>query len=169
MSLFRKKVKTPDFNALYADMHSHLIPGIDDGVPDIATSIQLIKGLMDIGYKKIITTPHVLWDMYKNTNEIINSGWEQVKNEIDKQKLAVDFYAAAEYFIDDHFDKLLDEDATLLTLKGNMLLVEFSFVQEPVELKNIIFKLQIKGYQPVVAHPERYLYFGAHKNWYDEM
>jgi protein-tyrosine phosphatase len=169
MSLFRKKVKTPDFNALYADMHSHLIPGIDDGVPDIATSIQLIKGLMDIGYKKIITTPHVLWDMYKNTNEIIQSGWEQVKNEIDKQKLAVDFYAAAEYFIDDHFDKLLDEDATLLTLKGNMLLVEFSFVQEPVELKNIIFKLQIKGYQPVVAHPERYLYFGAHKNWYDEM
>jgi protein-tyrosine phosphatase len=168
-SFFRKKNYTVDFNALYADMHSHLIPGIDDGVPDMETSIKLISGLMDIGYKKIITTPHILWDMYKNTNEIIQSGWESVKNEIDKRKLPVDFYAAAEYFIDDHFDKLIEDDSPLLTLKGNMVLIEFSFIQEPIELKKIIFKLQIKGYQPVIAHPERYLYFGANKSWYDEM
>lgn len=169
MLFFRKKNTAVDFSSLYCDMHSHLIPGIDDGVPDIDTSIKLITGLMNIGYKKIITTPHVMWDLYKNNNEIIQSGWEAVKNEIDNKKLPVDFYAAAEYFIDDHFDKIVDDDSPLLTLKENMVLVEFSFVQEPAELKKILFKLQIKGYQPVVAHPERYLYFGANKNWYEEI
>jgi len=169
MLFFKKKNTTADFSSLYCDMHSHLIPGIDDGVPDIETSIKLITGLMNIGYKKIITTPHVMWDLYKNNNEIIQSGWEAVKEEIDKRKLPIDFYAAAEYFIDDHFDKILDDDSSLLTLKDNMVLVEFPFVQEPAELKKIIFKLQIKGYQPVIAHPERYLYFGANKNWYEEL
>jgi protein-tyrosine phosphatase len=169
MLFFKKKNTTADFSSLYCDMHSHLIPGIDDGVPDIETSIKLITGLMNIGYKKIITTPHVMWDLYKNNNEIIRSGCEAVKNEIDNKKLPIDFYAAAEYFIDDHFDKLVDDDLPLLTLRENMVLVEFPFVQEPAELKKIIFKLQIKGYQPVIAHPERYLYFGANKNWYEEL
>jgi protein-tyrosine phosphatase len=169
MLFFRKKHNEINFSALYADMHSHLIPGIDDGAPNMDTSIKLISGMMDLGYKKIITTPHVMWDMYKNTNEVIQSGWEKVKNEIDTRKLAVDFYAAAEYFMDDHFDKAIDEDVPLLTIKANMVLVEFSFVQEPAELKRILFKLQIKGYQPVIAHPERYLYFNANRNWYDEI
>lgn len=169
MLFFRKKSNEVDFSALFADMHSHLIPGIDDGSPSLETSINLITGLMNIGYKKIITTPHVMWDMYKNNHEVIQSGWEKVKNEIDARKLPVDFYAAAEYFMDDHFDHMIDQDIPLLTIKGNMVLVEFSFVQEPAELKKIIFKLQIKGYQPVIAHPERYLYFSANKNWYDEI
>jgi protein-tyrosine phosphatase len=169
MLFFRKKSNEVDFSSLFADMHSHLIPGIDDGSPTLETSIKLITGLMNIGYKKIITTPHIMWDMYKNSHEVIQSGWEKVKNEIDERKIPVDFYAAAEYFMDDHFDHVIDQDIPLLTLKGNMVLVEFSFVQEPAELKRIIFKLQIKGYQPVIAHPERYLYFNANKNWYDEI
>ncbi|HEY4877201.1 MAG TPA: CpsB/CapC family capsule biosynthesis tyrosine phosphatase [Puia sp.] len=169
VSFFHKKKNSLDFSSLRCDMHSHLIPGIDDGVPDLDTSIKLITGLMNIGYKKIITTPHIMWDLYKNNNEIIQSGWRIVKDEIEKKKLPVDFHAAAEYFMDDHFDEIVDNNVPLLTLKDNMVLVELSFVQEPIELKNIIFKLQIKGYQPVVAHPERYLYFGANKSWYDEM
>ena len=169
-SIFRKKNNEfSDFSALYCDMHSHLIPGIDDGSPDMETSLQLIKSLADLGYKKIITTPHIMWDMYKNTNEIIQSGWEAVKKELDQKKMAVDFYAAAEYFMDDYFSTLLDDDAPLLTLKDNLVLVEFSFVKAPMDFKEMLFKLQIKGYQPVIAHPERYLYFGANKKWYDEI
>src|SRR5450432_2594365 len=117
-SIFRKtKVEYADFSALYADMHSHLIPGIDDGAPDMETSLELINGLINLGYKKIITTPHVMSDMYKNTNEIIQSGWESVKEELDRKKISVDFYAAAEYFMDDYFSTLLDDDAPLLILK----------------------------------------------------
>jgi protein-tyrosine phosphatase len=169
MLFFRKKNTPADFRAIYCDMHSHLIPGIDDGAPDMDTSMKLITGLMNIGYRKIITTPHIMWDLYKNTNEIIQIGWEKVKKEIEIRNLPIDFYAAAEYYMDEHFDKMVDDDSPLLTVKANMVLVEFSFIQEPIELKKTIFKLQIKGYQPVIAHPERYLYFGADKNWYDEL
>jgi protein-tyrosine phosphatase len=170
LSIFQKKNNQPaDFSELRCDMHSHLIPGIDDGAPDIGISLQLIKGLTGLGYKKIITTPHIMWDMYKNTPETIMPGYEKVKNEIKKNNLPVEFEVAAEYFLDDYFEKLVDAEAPLFTFKDNLVLVEFSFVKEPVELKSVLFKLQIRGYQPVIAHPERYLYFGAQKHWYDEM
>jgi protein-tyrosine phosphatase len=170
ISFFQKKnALQADYSEIGCDMHSHLIPGIDDGSPDLATSMLLIKGLSDLGYKKIITTPHIMWDMYKNTPETILPGFNAVKDELKKNNLQIEFEVAAEYFLDDYFDKLIDSDATLLTFKDNLVLVEFSFVKEPVELKAILFKLQIKGYQPVLAHPERYLYFGAKKHWYEEI
>jgi tyrosine-protein phosphatase YwqE len=170
LSFFQKKnVTKSDFGELRCDMHSHLIPGVDDGSPDISTSIQLLKGLHELGYKKIITTPHIMWDMYKNTPEILSPGYENLKKEIKKNDLSIELELAAEYFLDDYFGNLIDKDAPLLTFKDNLVLVEFSFVQEPIELKSILFKLQIKGYQPVIAHPERYLYFGAQKHWYEEM
>ena len=170
LSIFKKKENTQaDFSALYCDMHSHLIPGIDDGSPDLNTSLELIKGMVELGYKKIITTPHIMWDMYKNTNEIIEIGWEIVKKELEYKKIPVEFYAAAEYYMDDHFVDLLNGKTPLLTLKDNLVLVEFSFVKQSIDFKEILFELQIKGYQPVIAHPERYLYFGANKNWYDDM
>jgi protein-tyrosine phosphatase len=169
-SIFRKKSTTQvDFSALYCDMHSHLIPGIDDGSPDLDTSIELIKGMVELGYKKIITTPHIMWDMYKNTNEIIEIGWDIVRKELARRKMNVDFFAAAEYYMDDHFVDLLNARSPLLTLKDNLVLVEFSFVKQSIDFKEILFRLQIKGYQPVIAHPERYLYFGANKQWYDEL
>jgi protein-tyrosine phosphatase len=167
---FRKKNKgRTDLSGLYCDMHSHLLPGIDDGSPDMDTSMELIQGLVDLGYKKIITTPHIMWDMYKNTNEIIEIKWEAVTNELERRKIHVEFYAAAEYFVDDHFVDLLNRNTPLLTLKDNMVLVEFSFVEAPLNFKEILFDMQIKGYQPVIAHPERYTYFGANKSWYDQM
>jgi protein-tyrosine phosphatase len=170
ISIFQKKnTQQADFSELRCDMHSHLIPGIDDGSPSISTSLQLIKGMSDLGYKKIITTPHIMWDIYKNTPEIILPGYNAVKDELKKNNLQIEFEVAAEYFLDDYFEKLVDEDSPLLTFKDNLVLVEFSFVKEPSELKAILFKLQIKGYQPVIAHPERYLYFGAKKHWYEEM
>jgi len=171
ISIFRnKKNVSVNFSEIRCDMHSHLIPGIDDGAPDISTSLKLIKGLQDLGYKKLITTPHVLWDMYKNTPDIILAGYEKVKKEIAKQNIAVEFEVAAEYLLDDYFEKLIDEETTtLLAFYDNLVLLEFSFVKEPVELKSVLFKLQVRGYQPVIAHPERYLYFGANKQWYNEM
>jgi len=150
-------------------MHSHLIPGIDDGATDMETSMIMIRGMMDLGYKKLITTPHVQWEMYKNTHEIIRAGETLVKQKLNQTGLEVEFVAAAEYFMDDHFDELLKEDEQLLTIKSNLVLVEFSFIRQPIDLKDKLFQLQIKGYQPIIAHPERYLYYGAHKNWYDEL
>ncbi len=168
-SLFSKNAKPRgDFSGLNCDMHSHLIPGIDDGSPDMETSVRLIRGLAALGYKKIITTPHIISDMYPNTPATILDGYRKVKAELERQQVDVEFYAAAEYMMDGEFSAAIDANSPLLTIKDNMVLVELSLVVPSINLKDILFRMQIKGYQPVIAHPERYLYFGANKDWYDD-
>ncbi|MBO9684071.1 MAG: histidinol phosphatase [Flavisolibacter sp.] len=154
---------------LQTDMHSHLLPGIDDGSPDITTSLQLIKGFKDLGYKKIITTPHVLWEIYPNTTEVILAKQEELSKEIQNAGIDIEFYAAAEYFIDDHFTDQLKNKIPLLTISGNMVLVEFSMVTAPMDLQEVLFDMQMQNYQPVLAHPERYTFLGRKKEIYDQL
>jgi protein-tyrosine phosphatase len=168
--LFKKKeTEHTDLSGLVADMHNHLIPGIDDGATDLETSILMIRAMHNLGYRKFIATPHVQWEMYKNTHEIIENGAKLVRERLKTTELDVEFRGAAEYFLDEHVDELLEKNVQLLTIYKNMVLVEFSFIRQPMDLKEKLFQLQIKGYQPIIAHPERYLYFGAHKNVYDEL
>ena len=150
-------------------MHSHLIPGIDDGSKAMEDTINLINGLKGLGYRKLITTPHILGDFYPNTPEIIGEGLDAVQAELARQRISVELHAAAEYLIDDHFIRLLESDKPLLTLKDKLILVELSFAVPALNLKEILFEVQLKGYQPVLAHPERYLYFGADRTWYDQL
>jgi protein-tyrosine phosphatase len=170
-SIFKKK-KRPrlDLSGLVADMHSHLLPGIDDGSPDTETSLQLIAGLQELGYRKFITTPHILWDMYKNDATTIGAAYEELQQAAQLQNnAAVPVKAAAEYFLDEHFDELLEQNVPLLTIHQNWVLVEFSFVTTPLNFKDKLFSMQMRGYQPVLAHPERYLYFMSDRKWYDEL
>ena len=150
-------------------MHSHLIPGIDDGAPDLETSVRLVRGLMDLGYKKIITTPHINADIFGNTPAIIRTGQAELSKELERQGMDIQVSAAAEYLIDDRFVQMLENDEPLLTFQDRLVLVELSFVVPAMNLKEILFQLQLKGYQPVLAHPERYLYFGANKGWYEQL
>jgi tyrosine-protein phosphatase YwqE len=164
-SLFKKRVaRAVDFSGLRTDMHSHLLPGIDDGAPDVTTSLTLKKGLEDLGYQYFITTPHIMGDMYKNTPATIGAALQQVHQEPGKKNIR----AAAEYLIDESFDGLVAGKEPLLTVAGNKVLVEFSFVSPPLDLKENLFNLQIKGYQPIIAHPERYAYLVNNKKIYDE-
>ena len=167
-SIFKKKVypKT-DLSALGCDMHSHLLPGIDDGSPDLETSNKLIEGLVNLGYKKLITTPHIMSDLYPNDASTISAAYQTLQQAPGKLRLPI--HTAAEYFLDDYFDRIVTQNTPLLTLRANWVLVEFSFVTVPVNLKQTLFNLQINGYQPVLAHPERYLYFGDDKKKYEEL
>ena len=158
-----------NLSALKADMHSHLLPGIDDGSPDIPTSIRLIKGMMSLGYTKLITTPHIMWDMYKNTHEIILDKLNLLRNAVKDAGLNVEINAAAEYYLDDHAEKLITSGTKLLTVSGNMVLVEFSLAYPSRSLKDILFELQMQNYQPIIAHPERYLYLEKNKDFYEEL
>jgi tyrosine-protein phosphatase YwqE len=171
--IFKKKQTQPSGPASYAelavDMHSHLIPGIDDGSPDMETSVNYIRQFAALGYKKIITTPHILWDLYKNDPSIIQQKCQELRGELKRQQIDIEIEAAAEYFLDEHFDMLLEREEPLLTLKDNMLLVEFSFVSPPLDLKEKIFAIQMKGYLPVLAHPERYPYFIPKRNILHEL
>jgi protein-tyrosine phosphatase len=170
LSIFKKKsVGTVDLSELGADMHSHLLPGIDDGAPDTDTSRRLISGLQDLGFSRLVTTPHIMWDIYRNDADIISTAHKTLQQAIPSIPAPVPIRAAAEYFLDDHFDDLLDNNVPLLTIKDNWVLVEFSFVTAPINYKEKIFNLQIKGYQPVLAHPERYNYLMHQKSIFDEL
>lgn len=158
-----------DFSGIRTDMHSHLLPGIDDGSPDAEMSRTLINGLMELGYERFIATPHILSDMYPNDPDSISSAKGILENALAVNKEKVPLHAAAEYYLDDHFSTLLDNKVPLLTLKGNHVLIEFPFVSPPYNYKEQIFQLQLNGYQPVLAHPERYTYFSNRKEVYDEL
>ena len=144
------------------DIHSHLLPGIDDGVQTIEESVDVITFLSTLGFKKLITTPHVMNDYYKNTPEIIRSKLNEVKEAIHKEGLEVEIEAAAEYYLDEHFYEQIIKGNELLTFGDNYILFETSFTVEPLLLKEVVFKLTSNGYRPVFAHPERYRYL--HEN-----
>ena len=105
---FSKKEEdlTPlDFSILKTDIHSHFIPGIDDGAPDLETSMLLIKKMQQLGYQKVITSPHVMSDFYQNSSETILSGLAEVRTELKAKNINMDIDAAAEYYIDYEFEQ----------------------------------------------------------------
>lgn len=141
----------------FVDIHSHLLPGIDDGAKDLENSIQLIQKMASYGIKNFITTPHVLGDLYPNTPNIIKTKLKEIQVGLIKRNLNdISITAAAEYMMDEQFSALLEDNQELLTLKDNFVLVEMSYFSPPINLFDILFQLQLKGYKPVLAHPERY-------------
>jgi len=150
--------KPLDFSILRTDIHSHFIPGIDDGSPDMETSIALIKKMQELGYTKVITSPHVMSDFYKNSSETILMGLADVRAELKLQNINMEIDAVAEYYIDYEFEQKIGKEK-FLTFGDNFLLVELSFMEVPRNLFDIIFKLQLEGYKVVLAHPERYGYY----------
>lgn len=147
----------------FIDIHSHLLPGIDDGAKDLDNSIELIQKMSSYGIKNFITTPHILGSLYPNTPEIIKSKLKEVKSELIKRGITdISIEAAAEYMMDEEFSIIL-EKGELLTLKDNLVLVEMSYFSPPNNLFDILFQLGLKGYKPILAHPERYNSY--HKNF----
>lgn len=165
-SLFKKKtpiITQPGSFPVTTDIHSHILPGIDDGSPDINTSLQLIKGLYELGIRKCIATPHIIGDLYRNTPETIGAALELTKQACVTAGIDMELSAAAEYMLDDHFMQLLQQNAPLLTLHRNLVLTEIPYSIPPNNLDEMAFNIITGGYQPVLAHPERYFYF--HKNF----
>jgi len=158
-SIFKKKAKRlsipVNLEQLGVDIHSHLIPGIDDGSKDMEDSINMITQLHDLGYKKIITSPHIMSDGYRNTPEIILGGLEKVKQQLAQNNINIEMEGAAEYYVDYDFERKLDNEK-LLTFGKSYLLFEISYMNPPDNLHHVIFKMQTMGYKPVLAHPERY-------------
>ncbi|NQY10817.1 MAG: capsular biosynthesis protein [Flavobacteriales bacterium] len=155
--LFKKKevFSKADLGILGTDMHSHLIPGIDDGVHTVKDAVAIISNLKDLGLKKIITTPHIMSDYYKNTADTINRGLDDVREGLVKANIDITVEAAAEYYLDFEFeDKIAKKE--LMTFGDNFVLVEVSFLNAPESLNRTIFNMQLAGYKPVLAHPERY-------------
>jgi protein-tyrosine phosphatase len=148
---------TFDYSSLMVDMHSHVLPGIDDGAQNPQESIALIKQMMALGIKKIIATPHIMADYYKNTAETINASLDILKAELEKEKIDIIVEAAAEHYFDETFEARVN-DHKLMTMGDNYVLFEFSFISKPPNVVQVIQKLKRLGYKPILAHPERYPY-----------
>lgn len=147
-----------DFSSLGVDMHSHLIPGIDDGANTMEDSIMMLRAFKELGYSKIITTPHIKLGSFNNTTEIIRSGEAEVKTAIKKYQLDIEFQAAAEYYFDYSFLEKIEQN-DILSFSDGHVLVEYSFRQRPMGYKEMFFALQMKEYKPIIAHFERYPYY----------
>ncbi len=152
-----RKKATISFQYPGIDMHSHIIPGIDDGAQNMEQSVALVRAMMDLGYFKIITTPHIMADYYRNTREIIERGLDGLRAELRSREIDIEILAAAEYYLDETFETKL-EKGNMLTMGDGFLLFEISFVNYPQNLTDLIKKMQDKGYKPILAHPERYPY-----------
>jgi len=173
-NLFRKRpsqglVKN-NLKLLVTDVHSHLVPGVDDGAPDMASALGLISRLHQMGFERLVTTPHIMSDLYPNTPEILQPRFNELKVVVAKRFPSLKLILAAEYFLDTSFIALLENPDELLTfpcvdpLNGeehDMLLFEFAFHEAPNDelLTEAIFKMQTSGITPVVAHCARYPYW----------
>ncbi len=152
----------------YLDIHSHLLPGIDDGAVSFEDSISLLNQMGEIGFKNIITTPHIITNIWDNSENSIKAKHQETLKEIENKCTTSSFKVAAEYMMDATFLKRLETEK-LLTLKDNFILVEMSYLSPPVQLYEIIFEIQLAGYVPILAHPERYLFYHFNFKEYDKL
>ncbi|WP_298953062.1 CpsB/CapC family capsule biosynthesis tyrosine phosphatase [uncultured Nonlabens sp.] len=167
MFFFNKSVFLVDFLEDLVDIHNHILPGIDDGSKDLETTLEMIGGFKELGFKGCIATPHTMEDYYGNDSNGIIEKFNQIKLELEASNHR-DFIisAASEYMMDGEFDNLIDTN-NYLCLHNNYILTELSYFQKPNNLEELVFKMCQKGLKPILAHPERYRYItsiGAYKD-----
>ncbi len=153
----------------YVDIHSHLLPGIDDGVKTIYQSAYILEQFERLGIKKAITTPHVIQQIWPNSSQTITSKLEELKIVLPALGITkIEIQASAEYMMDDLFFKRIKTN-DILPLHGNYILVEMSTFSPPINLNEIIFEIKLAGYTPILAHPERYTFYQNDLKKYDEL
>jgi protein-tyrosine phosphatase len=161
----RKRGPHSDFSEIGLDMHSHLIPGVDDGARDVADSINIITGLKELGFQHLITTPHTLQGIHPNNRESLTAGHALLDGQLPE---GIVVNLSSEYYLDEQFEEQLNEKS-VMPMPGNRLLIEFSQISRPLDLEERIFDLGIKGYQVVLAHPERFVFFHRQFEYYSRL
>jgi len=156
---FFKKDKFSKISKVKTDMHSHLIPSIDDGSSSIQSSVDILKYMSKIGYKKVITTPHTISDIYPNSTKSILKGLDSLNDALRGSNIDIEIEVASEYYMDDEFLNRLNIDDILTMGDNKYLLFETSYNFKPIYFEEVIFQMINKGYRPILAHPERYKYF----------
>lgn len=159
---FLKSNKTPITKQLpvgFVDIHSHILPAIDDGSKSFEESLILLKRMYSYGIKKVVLTPHVMEGVWENSNADLENRFQELKNYLEKSNFTnVELHLAAEYMLDNNFHTLLKSEK-LLTVKDAYVLVEMSYMNPPINLYETLFNIQVGGYKPILAHPERYSFY----------
>ena len=165
----KRRLKDPvNLSKVAVDMHSHLLPGIDDGATDLNNSIEMIQKLMAFGYRKFLTTPHIMSDLYKNTTDTVRTKCNELREELTRRNIEVELECSAEYFTDSYFQTLIAKN-DLMPFGNNYILFELGFVSKPPMFEQVIYDLQMAGYRPILAHPERYTYMHREFHKFEEL
>lgn len=153
----------------HTDVHSHVCPGIDDGAPSCSKSVEIVRGLNDLGITRMIVTPHVTEDVFENTPETISNSFEKLKKAIDEARINISLHYSAEYRIDEYSRSQLTQNK-VIPFPENYILVECGWLQEPINLDGFLFEVQNQfGLRPILAHPERYAYYQFNRKRYEEL
>jgi protein-tyrosine phosphatase len=153
-----------DLSVFQYDFHSHLVPGVDDGAPDLAASMEMIDALVSLGYQGAVTTPHVMADTYPNTPDTLSAPFAELQQAVAERHPQFELALGAEYFLDAGLLDTIQQGGPLLTPGGRLLFeLAFSAPPDPGLLQGFIFEAQVRGFQPVLAHIERYPY------WHQEL
>jgi tyrosine-protein phosphatase YwqE len=152
---------------LGSDMHNHLLPGIDDGSQDVEDSIKFIKTLYRLGYRQLICTPHILSELYPNTRQTIEPAYNLLKQRLVEENIDIELKFAAEFMVNVDFEDIIKQDQ-LLPFGDKYLLIEMSYLAPSPNIKSVIFDLIMKGYKPIMAHPERYGFYHNKLEKFDE-
>ena len=158
-SFFRSSKTEPDLSFIGVDMHSHLLPALDDGLKTMDETIHFIQQLQSLGYQKFICTPHIITDLHPNSPSTILPRLEEVRKVLKEKNVPVQIEAAAEYMVDIDFENSIRNGSQLLTIGDKNILIEMSYIGPSPNIEQVIFDLNMKGLKPIIAHPERYLYY----------
>jgi len=152
----------------HVDFHSHLLPGIDDGAKSFDDTVELIDAMRGLRFEQLVTTPHVMRNVWDNTEESILKSLEETQNGLQRRGSTIILNAAAEYLMDGNFSEMV-QTQKLLTVKDNYVLVEMSYINPPIQLYDILFDIQVAGYKPILAHPERYIFYHSNFSEYEKL
>lgn len=157
-NLFNRGKKTPAQLFYHTDVHCHILPGVDHGSQNVEQSLAMLQAELDMGVNRVVCTSHVTSQTFENTVDSLTHAYEELVQAVKEAELEVEIFASAEYRVDEYFNKEYAA-GNILPMPGNFLLLENSFQQELLELDELLFDCQLKGYKPMLAHPERYSYY----------
>lgn len=169
-SIFKRRIPTvaSNFSFIGTDIHNHLLPGIDDGSPDVATSVELMEGMLELGFSSFVCTPHVLGSVHPNTPDTIKQAHQQLQTSLTAAGYTHSVKYSAEYMTDYELTDIISGEQ-LLPLPGQYVLVEMSYALPSPNIREVLFDLQTRGYRPILAHPERYPYMFSRFQEYEAL
>ena len=139
----------------FTDWHSHILPGVDDGIKTIEESIEVLNAYQELGFKKVWLTPHIMED-YPNETVFLKEKFKELQ---DHWKGSLEIKLASENMLDSLFEERLENNDFLpIGDEGKYLLVETSYYTPPYGMEEMLEKIRKKGFFPILAHPERYRY-----------
>lgn len=166
---FFKTALRPGFLEGACDMHSHILPGVDDGMHDSHDAIKGLFLLKRLGYRKMKLTPHFMKDYPENTRATIEAKYQSFLAKVREESLLndIELSLGGEYMLDSCFMDRFEEGFLTIDKNNALVLCETSYMNTDPKASEMLYRIMLKGYQPVVAHPERYHYasMGQYRRW----